>query len=611
MQKGHKTPLERSRQKCTGIRRRLLYSHDWPRGVTVNSSPLRHHVKTRSLFSAICVFLLFSAHHSQAAFQAWTASDTVRALRDEPAAGTQNATLSAARNEWVSFQILVRGDTPVRGVNVEPGDLTGPDGSLIRAADAVLYREHQLELTLPSCRNNQFKPGWYPDPLIPFRHPLTKQFLPADARIKAVPFELPAGQTHGFWVDLFVPHEAKPGRYTGTYSVSADGQNPVKLAVELMVWNFELPRVPSFQTALGSPAERMRGYYAKRAKAGKEPEPQDWEVVEAQVADELSRHRINATPSSGLLIPKKQADDSFAFSETQVDALRKFVDTYRVNAIQTPHPRSFIDDPDAERAKLHAWLKSFDRLAAELNRPEVTFFTYLKDEPNQEEEYRYIQKWGPAVRSAKSVVKVMVVEQTKTQDPKWGDLYGAVDIWCPLFPLHDEETAAQRRALGETIWTYTALCQRDPTPWWEIDFPLLNYRIPAWIAWRYQMRGLLYWGGMSHWSGVEDPWTDPKTLDRRTEDGKGQLYQGEGTLVYPGRAVGYDGIAPSLRLKALRKGIQDYEYLAILDRAGLGAEARQIVMPLASSWFQWEKDAAAYDRARMKLAALIGKTRKN
>jgi hypothetical protein len=74
-------------------------------------------------------------------------------------------------------------------------------------------------------------------------------------------------------------------------------------------------------------------------------------------------------------------------------------------------------------------------------------------------------------------------------------------------------------------------------------------RGPAWIAWRYDMTGLLYWGGMSDWQGVEDPWTDPKTLDRRNRraDGRGPLFNGEGTLVYPGRAVGYDGIASSLR----------------------------------------------------------------
>ncbi|MCX6910498.1 MAG: DUF4091 domain-containing protein [Verrucomicrobia bacterium] len=560
----------------------------------------------RCILSAI---VLLVATNSDAAWQVWTCRDTIHVLRDERAGKAKNAVLAAARNEWESFQILLRSDAPAKGVDVEPGDLKGPRDAIIRATDAVLYRQHQLELTLPSHRNDNFKPGWYPDPLIPFRHPLTKQPLAADARFKAVPFDLSANETHGFWVDILVPQDAKPGKYRGTYRVTADGREAAKIAVELTVWDFELPRVSTLQTALGSPAERMRGYYAKRAKAGKEPEPKDWDAVEAQVADEVSRHRINATPPAGLLTPQKQADGSYLFTAEQVDALRKFVDTYHVNAIHTPHPRTAVKDPDAERDKLHAWLKSFDRMAAELNRPFVTFFTYLKDEPNDEEEYHYVQKWGPPVRAAKSVVKVMVVEQTKTQNEKWGNLYGAVDIWCPLFPLHDEDTAAQRRALGETIWTYTALCQRDPTPWWEIDFPLLNYRAPSWIAWRYHMRSLLYWGGMSYWSGVEDPWTDPKTLDRR-KNGKGPLYQGEGTLVYPGRAAGYDGIAPSLRLKGLRDSIEDYEYLAILERAGLRAEAEKIVMPLAESWFKWEKDAAAYGKAREKLAALIVKAKR-
>ena len=89
-----------------------------------------------------------------------------------------------------------------------------------------------------------------------------------------------------------------------------------------------------------------------------------------------------------------------------------------------------------ERDRLHAWLKAWDRAAKELDRP-VLFFTYLLDEPNDEKAYREVQQWGRAVREAKSALKVMVVEQTKTQDPAWGDLYGAVDIWCPLFPLHD------------------------------------------------------------------------------------------------------------------------------------------------------------------------------
>jgi len=553
------------------------------------------------------VWAIAMASPARAELQVWTTTQTVRLLRSAPPGDSLGVVMAAAGNEWESFQILLRSDAAVPGIDVVPGDLRGPDGATIPAAGARLFRQHQLELTDGTYRNDQFTPGWYPDPLIPFDHPLTRKPL-SGARLQAVPFDLPAGQTHGFWIDVHVPPEAVAGVYRGSYRVVAQGTEPVDIPVELTVWDFRLPRVSTLCTALGSPAGRMRGYYRQRAADGKEPEPDDWAAVETQCAEMLSRHRINATPPSGSLAPAEQPDGSFRIPAEQVDAFRKFVDRYHVNAFCIPHPRVAVDDPLQQRDRLHRWLAAWDRAAKELDRPGVVFYTYLKDEPNDQQAYRYVQRWGRAIVEARSVVKVLVVEQTQTQDESWGDLYGAVDIWCPLFSLFQEESAARRQALGETVWTYTALCQREKTPWWHIDYPLLHYRVPAWIAWRYRIRGLLYWGGMSFWKQVDDPWTDPKTLDRR-EGRKDPLYNGEGTIVYPGRAVGYDGIAPSLRLKALRDAIEDYEYLAILQRRGQSEAAEKIILPLAGSWYQWESDPAAYEKARAELARLIVKAR--
>ncbi len=548
-----------------------------------------------------------ATQRAAAGWKVWTVTETRRVLREDAAEEAVDVGLAAARGEWESFQILMRSDQPVRGINIAPRDLSGPDGAAISASTARLYRQHQFHLTIPTCRNDAFRPGWYPDALIPFKHPATRQPL-SGGRFTAVPFELPADKTHGFWVDLFVPTEAKPGEYRGTYRVAGADGEVVEIPVLLKVWDFALPRVSTLQTALGSPADRMRSYYAQRARNGKEPEPDDWAAVDEQCAEMLSRHRINATPPPGSLVPVAQPDGSFRIPDEQIDAFRQFVDRFHVNAFRTPHPRSAVNDPIEQRERLHAWLKSWDRAAEQLDRPDVVFYTYLKDEPNEEEAYHYVQKWGRAIREAKSVVKVMVVEQTWTQNEAWGDLYGAIDIWCPLFPLFKAESAAKRQALGETIWTYTALCQRDKTPWWHTDFPLLNYRVPTWIAWRYRMRGLLYWGGMSYWRGVEDPWTEPGTLDRRDRNPK-LMYNGEGSLVYPGRAVGYDGIVPSLRVKALRDAIEDYEYLAILQRLGRAEEAEELIKPLAESWFQWETNPKAYEKARERLAEIIVTTR--
>lgn len=550
-----------------------------------------------------CAHAQPAAAHRSWPGQVSTLAGTDRLLRDSLPGTQTDVRMAAARNEWEGFQVFVQSDGPVAGVSLVPGDLVGPRGTILLGADARLYREHQMEIRTGSNHNTSFRPGGYPDALIPARHPLTGLPLPK-ARYAAMPFDLPAGETHGFFADIYVPSDAPAGEYRGTYHVTAADGRMTDVPVTLTVWDFALPATPAMQTAFGNPADRIYGYYKKRAEAGKDLEVANRAALEAQCAEMLSRHRINATPPAGTVLPRAGPDGTFRVSPAEVKALRQFVDQYHINAFQVGRPQKVIKDPDAEPARLKSWLAAWDRAAAELNRPQVVFYTYLIDEPGSAADYALVRKWGEAVRERRSVVKVMVTEQPDIENPAWGNLLGAVDIWCPLFPLFRPGPAAERQALGETIWVYTALCQESrPTPWWQIDFPLLNYRVPMWISWRYRIRGILYWGDIAHWREVEDPWTDPWTYGRKGDGGL--VYNGEGTLLYPGRACGYEGAAPSLRLKALRDGLDDYDYLAILEKAGLAAEAEKIILPLAGSWFQWNKDPAAYQEARARLAALI------
>ena len=568
-------------------------------------------MKSKSICAIVLLLSVVASAHAD--WHVWTVTETRHVLRSDPPGHDRTVGVSAAQNEWVSFQVLMRCDEPVKAVRLEVGELRGPGGTTLPTPESRYYRQHQLHLETGTYRNSAFKPDWYPDPLIPFRHPLTGDTL-GSARLAAVPFDLPANETHGFWVDLYVPATAPAGDYRGSYRLTSYDHGQVEIPVILRVWDFVLPPTPTLVTALGSPAQRMRGYY--RDKAGAQT-PADWQAVESQCAQLLSEHRINATPPAELIRPVPQDDGSFRIPSQEVKALREFVDRYHVNAIQVPHPSAVVKDPEAERDKLRAWLAAFDRASNELDRPGVVLFIYLKDEPNTEEDYRYVQEWGRAIRAAKSVVQVMVVEQTWTEpgkggaDSAWGDLYGAVDIWCPLFSLHRPDSAAKRRALGETIWTYTALCQGTPTPWWHIDYPLLNYRVPAWMAWRDSIKGLLYWGGMSYWRQTDDPWLQAPIYIGRGALQQGRkdiLFNGEGSLVYPARAVGYDGVVPTIRLKALRDAIEDYEYLAILSRLDKSEGTMRVVRQLTDSWFQWDKDPAAYEKARTELASMIEST---
>ena len=258
-------------------------------------------------------------------------------------------------------------------------------------------------MTVGTERNASFKPGWYPDPLIPLRNPLTGAIL--DGRLKALPFDLPANETHGFWIDIHIPAEAKPGLYRNTFRVSAEGDHDTDIPVELTVWDFQLPDTPTMRTAFGSPVQVMQEYYKQRAREGKETEPANWPTIAKQCASLVSEHRINAVPLLDYLSPRIDRAGGFQISRERIDSLREFVDQYQVNALQTPNPAHVFKDPDKDRGKLSAWLKAIDVSVEQLERPNVLFDFYLVDEPNDWETYDFIRKWGKAIHDARSVVK--------------------------------------------------------------------------------------------------------------------------------------------------------------------------------------------------------------
>ena len=157
---------------------------------------------------------------------------------------------------------------------------------------------------------------------------------------------------------------------------------------------------------------------------------------------------------------------------------------------------------------------------------------------------------------------------------------------APCSACSSQSRQRTRQALRETVWTYTALCQgKAMTPWWQTDFPLLHYRVPSWIAWRYRIRGLLYWGGMSYWNDVAAPWIDPGGLSTRKKPRRPRLQRGRQSRLSRPAPPATRGSSPrAFRLKALRDSIEDYEYLCIMERLGQADGAMKVVVPLAGSW---------------------------
>jgi len=182
----------------------------------------------------------------------WTAPSLHRVGMSDPAGAHTDVNLSAARGEYESFQIVANGaSNGLSNVNVTISDLQGPDRQVIPRTNFTLYREKYVYVKSSSPNwkgsNQPLGPGWYPDALIPFTDPETGKTL-SGASLTAAPFEVKAGANQPIWVDLLVPRSARPGKYSGTYTITSN-HGDFTGSISLKVWNFALPVAPGLKSS--------------------------------------------------------------------------------------------------------------------------------------------------------------------------------------------------------------------------------------------------------------------------------------------------------------------------------------------------------------------------
>ncbi len=524
----------------------------------------------------------------------WVTHGTTRVLPSDPPGEEREVKICAARNEYEPFQIIVRGEgETLEAVTLEASPLKSSRGDVIETSRLTFFREHYVYIRRPSdgC---QTSPGLYPDALIPFVSPIDGRDLKLKdaesnqpgAKYDATPCTIYPGFNQPFWVDVFVPAKAPAGEYEGSITVKARRREPVSVPVRLTVWDFSLPETPTVKSHFGSFGRILKWFDEK-------PNTERARAIERRFCEMMAEHRITP-PVPSHLYPGVKEDGGIDPSRSH-ESLKEFMTSLRVNAFPMRFP-SFEDPLGVNREKGKRFLSSTFEYLKENGWADGAY-VYILDEPNDAEAYEQVRKRAALVHEANPKIKVLCTEQTKTSNPSWGDLYGAVDIWVPLWPLHDEETAAKRRAAGEELWSYTALCQGpSQSLWWQMDLPVLNYRIALWTNYRYHIIGLLYWTTVC-WDQVKDPWLDQPSFRL--------AFNAEGALLYPGSDAGFDGHVASIRLKNIREGMEDYEYFALLEKAVGREAAEKEVLAVARSWSDSEKQPSVLLSARERIAREI------
>jgi hypothetical protein len=177
----------------------------------------------------------------------------------------------------------------------------------------------------------------------------------------------------------------------------------------------------------------------------------------------------------------------------------------------------------------------------------------------------------------------------------------AVDIWVVLPVMYNNSKTQVGEVLkkGDSVWSYNTLVQDAYSPKWLIDFDPTNFRVqPGFLSQSLNLSGLLYWR-VDKWPSV--PWNNVNNAGAYSSAN----YPGEGMLVYPGQQVGVKGVVASMRVKWLRDGVEDYDYVQILKDLGKTDLAMQISRSVAPDWTKWSRDPGAIDNARLKLGEAI------
>lgn len=370
-------------------------------------------------------------------------------------------------------------------------------------------------------------------------------------------------------IELAIPRDAPPGPLSGTLTV-ADRSIPLSLTISPVT----LPPL--------SDAPRVWAYYDAREVAAVVGSG-DVRAAERACAAMLRAHGVMATPELTL--------ENYADRKDAVAGSRYI-------------PVLLPKDPSQISAAVRAWR---ELLAGTDQVP----FAIPIDEPHGDAAYANVRALADQVRAGGGGPGQFLYAVTDIPRPAYGD---AVDLYISPFAITLSGPRSPER------WTYNG------TPPWAgamtVDAASPDLRTWGWIAFRYQVPvwyiwDVLYWHDRHNNKHLgKDPMggvSNSGSLDAVTfNDGEdhGNL---DGALVLP-PSPGSEpsGCAPTLRLKTLRRGLQDRQLLDLLatcsDRSRADVLASELV-PTAlgdarkGSASSWPYDEVTWERARQRLLA--------
>ena len=483
--------------------------------------------------------------------------------------------LELARNECESAQILITaGDgAQVADVTVELTAFTGAwrrrfDGEVTWQRTGYIRRQrpyHAHPCGAPVDEN------WLPDPLLP----------PA-------PFKVRASSTQGVWLTARAGHGAKPGLYSGQAILKAGGRLLRKIPVTLRVRGFANPKTFGLPTAFCVMDTYTKAQYPDRPA----------EMIRKS-HDLMLDYRLNPDNISRTEMPR---------IEDLLHARERGMNRFNiVNLVPEPaQPVKLVYNAPLSdyTPEFYAALKArLTPYVAELRKHGLEKYAYLYG--FDERPHEYYPALGELWRKLKIDFPDIPVMTTSKMyhDMRDGRSHPEQDItdwFCPLTSVYDPALSEQLRAKGRQVWWYVCCGPTYPhANFASIEYPFIEGRMLSWLTYRYGADGLLFWH-VNLWPDKPPLKLDDTFLTAWASENSLKM-PGDGQLLYPGES----GPLPSIRLANVRDGLEDYEWLMLLEEKKGSGAAEAFTAGLIRGMTDFERSPEALRKVRARLADAI------
>jgi len=435
----------------------------------------------------------------------------------------------------------------------------------------------------------------------------------ADPIMDGHPVRLQAGQAQACFIRITIPQGTRSGVYPVNINIQADGDT-IQKSFLIRVHNVKLEKqqlwIANWYTldpqclALMNNGEKVEPY-------GKVY----WKLVKT-LAEKMAAYGQNVAFVSPLDFATyaKQGDQytiDFSRFDQAVEIFRNagvsgklegghigehsngWTSTYIVRvpepgADSTVFLRLPIQDP---RAKSF-YAQFFKALVPHLEKKGwlTDYYQHIADEPINENKQSYIDI-ASYVRSIVPNIKIADACHSK-------DLAETIDLWVPQLDLLNKDFAfyQERKKAGDEVWFYTCLWPRGNYANRFIDLPLIKTRLLHWINYKYGIDGYLHWG-FNWWT--DEPFAETTFIN---DAGGNLLPAGDSWIVYPG----YHTLYSSIRLEAMRDGINDHTLLKMLE-AKDPVLAKKIIDNMVYKFDWYDTSIRHFRKARWEmLIALAG-----